>query len=143
MPIHLIINFFLKNWKVIAIAAVLSGSFMAGKKWEEAKYARERARTAEAVTLAITKREEEIRENYRKQLEDDARARELLQEDLTLLRMRERDLLTQVGELRLVKPVTQVVVEGCTEDEEIIANPFDADFIRVWNEASRNDSSTE
>lgn len=137
MPIHLIIPFLKKYWKLGAIAIVLFAAFTAGKKWEEAKYARERARTAEAVAVAITKREHEIREQYRKQLEEDTRARMLLQDDLSLLRLRERDLLSQIDELSLVKPASQIVIEGCTEDEKIIANPFSDDFVRLWNDASR------
>ena len=137
MPIHLIIPFLKKYWKLGAIAIVLFATFMAGKKWEEAKYARERARTAEAIAEAITKREQAIREQHRKQVEEDALARELLQEDLGLLRLRERDLLSQINQLSLVKPATQVVIEGCTEDEEIIANPFSDDFVRLWNESAR------
>lgn len=137
MPIHLIIPFLKKYWKIGAIAIVLFGAFMAGKKWEEAKYARERARTAEAIAEAITKREQAIREQHQQQVEEDMLARQLLQEDLGLLRLRERDLLARIDELSLVKPVSQVVIEGCTEDEEIIANPFSDDFVRLWNDSSR------
>ena len=134
MPIQLI----LKYWKVGAIALILFGSFMAGKKWEASKYARERARTAEAVAVAITKREQVIREQHRQQSEEDALAREILQEDLTLLRLREKDLLARVDQLKLVKPAATVVVQGCTEDDEIIANPFSDDFVRLWNESARS-----
>lgn len=137
MPIHLIIPFIKKYWKLGAIAIILFASFMAGKRWEEAKYARERARTAEAVAEAITKREQAIREQHRQQVEEDTRAREILQEDLSLLRLRERDLLARIDQLSLVKPVSQVVIEGCTEDEEIIANPFSDDFVKLWNESAR------
>jgi len=128
-----------KYWKYGALAIVLFGAFTIGKRWEAAKYEKERAEMATAVSKAIIAREQAIRAEHQAQLLVDADARESLATDLATLRTRERDLLTMVDELSLVKPITNVVVEGCEENEAgeqvVLANPFSDDFVELWNEA--------
>jgi hypothetical protein len=132
----------LKYWKFGAIGVLLFGAFMVGKKWEMAKYEKERARAAEAVVMAITAREKVIRDEHQAQLALDAEARTALAFDISNLRARERDLVIQINELNLVKPIQDLRIEGCTEHEEgttlVLANPFSSDFVRVWNESSRS-----
>lgn len=131
--------FIKKYWKFAALAIVLFGAFTVGKRWEAAKYEKERADMATAVSKAIIAREKQIRIEHQAQLVVDTTARESLQTDLATLRTRERDLLGMVDELSLVKTITTVVVEGCENNEEgqrvVLANPFTDDFVQLWNEA--------
>lgn len=127
----------LKHWKLVLVVVMVGAAFETGRRWSASSYEKERAAAATAVAEAIQKREQAIRELHQAQLELDAAARENLQNDLATLRRRELDLLLRIDELEFVKPIADVVVEGCTEDDEIIANPFTADFVSLWNEAGR------
>jgi hypothetical protein len=132
----------LKYWKFGAVGILLMGAFLMGQRWEQAAYEKERTSAAEAIAVAISTREKAIRAEHQAQLAADAEARSALAFDLAGLRTRERELVSRIDELNLVKPITNLVVEGCTEDEEglrvVLANPFSDDFVRVWNESSRS-----
>lgn len=130
----------LKYWKFAAVGILLLGAFMMGKRWEQAAYEKERADIAEATSIAIVAREAEIMRKHKIQVQLDADARGALQADLSALRTRERELVSEIDDLNLVKPIADLQIEGCAENEEgtqvVLANPFSVDFVRVWNESS-------
>jgi len=132
---------FIKNyWKPILVVLAMLAVFLAGAKWEEAKYLEERATIAEANAKAIAERERVVRAEYAAQEELDAAARVELQTDLAALRARERSLIEGIRAAQLIKPTSDLVCEDVevTEDATIIiANPFDPSFRELWNDASR------
>jgi len=135
---------FLKgNWKIIGVAVALGGAFYMGAKWKDSSYAKERIASAEAVATAIQLREAEIRRQHQIQVDIDTAARLTLQGDLSTIRQREKDLMTRVRDLSLVKPIPEIRIEGCFEDDEgqtvVVGNPFSVDFVSVWNDAARTD----
>ncbi len=131
----------LKYWKWIGMGALLLGAFVMGQRWEAAAYEKERADTAQAVVQAIQLREAEIRSQHLIQVEADAEARTTLQSDLAAIRQREQELMTRVHDLSLVKPIPEIRIEGCFENEDttvVIGNPFTLDFVSLWNDTSRH-----
>ena len=147
MPIW-ILNFvgvLRKHWKIFVAVVILLGVFFAGVKYSDAKHARQRAYEAEQVAKAITAREQALREQHRLEMEREAEARVSLQTDLATLRQREKTLIEGIRTAQLTKPPTSLICEAIVEEDDekkiIVANPFSSDFVRLWNETSRNTPS--
>lgn len=145
MPAWIISIFplFRQYGKYIAVVVFLVVIFYGGMRYERNKYERKELELAQEVAEQIAQREREIRDEYAKQQEVDAEARLTLQRDLATIRQREKHLLEQLRTAELVKPADKVVVERIKEIPgecpQVIANPFSDDFVRLWNDASRND----
>ena len=131
------------NWiRIGLITALAIALFVGGCQYANVKHAEEMAdierQKTEAISAAIAERDAE----WRLRLEKEEAARAALQFDLSIIQERERDLLAQIEDAQLTRPVDDVTIEACleTEDEDVklvIANPFSADFVRLYNDSSR------
>lgn len=150
MPIFLLnlLPILKKNWKIIAVIAVVVATFGAGWKangWRlESKYEGEEAKRQAAITAEIQRLEAELRREYVLQLEKVEEINDALSAEITHIRITNDALSAEINATTtLVKSTADVT---CIDNETGIAheaqpNPFSDDFVRLWNAAGgmRND----
>ena len=131
------------NWIRIALIAGMAVSiFGLGYMYANQKHAEHDADTQKAITAAVVAKEKELRDEFAVKLEAERVARLSLQNDLTVIRENRDRLLDRIDEMELTKPVSEVRCEGLMENDDenvrvVLGNPFTADFVSVWNDASR------
>ena len=137
--------FLLSNWKLIAGAGLAIGAFLLGwningNRWESKWNAAVAARAA-----AVEDERIRLRQEFEEQRREDDAAREGLARTLADLRQRNVRLQNDLTSAQLVRePDPQVVVEWRERviREEIdcsvpiLANPFGADFVRLYNDSA-------
>lgn len=134
------------NWTRIAlILSIASLLFAGGYQAASIKHAEHAADVEKQKNYEITKRIDEITQLAKDRLKTEQKARAKLQDDFNQIRDRESILKHQIREARLIKPVATVNIESClevtgeneTKSVHIIANPFNVDFVRLYNNSSR------
>lgn len=131
------------NWIRIALIAGMAVSiFGLGYMKASAVHAKHEADVQKEITARIVAKEAELRDEFAARLAVESEARLSLQNDLTIIRNNRNELLTRIGEMELTKPVADIRCEGLLENDDdsvqiVLANPFTADFVRMWNDASR------
>lgn len=131
------------NWIRIALLAGIAVSiFGLGYMYANQKHAEHEADVQKQITAAVVAKEKALRDEFAVTLERERVARLSLQNDLTAIRENRDRLLDRIDEMELTKPVADINCEGVleTDDENVrivVANPFGADFVRLWNDASR------
>ncbi len=140
MPIFLLkfLPLVRKHWKLVVVAVLLAGAFtsgwrISGTRWE-AKVATERAERQTAVTEAVLARELELRLQWNADLAVAKGVAVRLTLDLTQVRVRNSDLLAEIATRSLVKPT---VISCDITGETVNANPFNDNFVDLWNAAGR------
>lgn len=131
------------NWIRIALIAGMAVSiFGLGYMYSNQKHAEHTADVQKEITARIVAREAELRDEFAARLAVESAARNALQKDLTTIRNNRNELLDRIDEMELTKPVADIRCEGVLENDDesvqiVLANPFTADFVRMWNDASR------
>lgn len=131
------------NWIRIALFAGLAVTiFGMGYLYSDKQHAEHEADVQKQITAAIVAKEAELREEFSARLAVEREARLSLQNDLTVIRENRDSLLDRIDEMELTKPVADIRCEGILENADenvrvVLGNPFTADFVSVWNDASR------
>jgi hypothetical protein len=131
------------NWIRIALIAGMAVSiFGLGYMYASQKHAEHAADVQKEITAAVVAKEKALRAEFEVRLEAERVARLSLQNDLTVIRENRDRLLDRIDEMELTKPVSEVRCEGLMENDDenvrvVLGNPFTADFVSVWNDASR------
>jgi hypothetical protein len=131
------------NWIRIALIAGMAVSiFGLGYMKASQVHAKHEADVQKEITAAVVAKEKELREEFAVRMETERVARLSLQNDLTMIRESRDTLLDRIEEMELTKPVADIRCEGVLENDDdsvqiVLANPFTADFVSVWNDASR------
>lgn len=143
---------FMKNWKLIGALVISVGLFVSGWLVNGWRLGEQIANQKVEVALAYEAKRTELLAEYTVLQEKDTTARLALSRTLAATRAREAGLLKELDDLKLLPPVVEIkvervvetvteVVDGeCTATTTVIANPFSAEFVRVWN-ASADGSS--
>ena len=127
----------LKIWAVVIMVVFV---WFAGRWYEERGWLEREVGELQALREHRDERERLLRAQHDETLVRDRLIREELGRDLTALRQRESILRDELefAELELVKPLNPGNVPGELNCEKtFIANPFGADFIRLFNEYGR------
>lgn len=139
----------LGNWKLIALVAGAAGLFLAGwtvNGWRH-DAALKRAETAYADDLREARGK--VLDEWNAQRAVDDASRVSLTEDLAQLETVNTRLQMELNDAELVKPITVVEERWreriITEESEtcgppVLANPFTAEFARLYNESSHRNS---
>jgi len=133
-------SFLARTWKIWAVVIVIGFVWFAGRWYKERGWLEREVGTLQALRDDAAERERVLRAEHDERLVRDRLVREQLGRDLTALRQRESVLRDELefAELELVKPLNPVTVPGeLTCENTVIANPFGADFIRLFNEYGR------
>jgi len=132
------------NWiRVALIAGIAVSIFGLGYMYASQKHAEHAADVQKEITAAVVAKEKQLRAEFDVRLAAEGEARLSLQNDLTGIREHRDSLIESIRNAQLTKPVGEINIEGCMEmDGEsdvqiVIANPFGADFVSLWNDASR------
>ena len=128
--------------KIALIAAAAFALFVGGCQYANVKNAEEWADYERQKTVAIADRVAELNAEWNVRLHEEETARAILQGDLNVIREHRNSLIDVIQNTQLTKPIEDVNIEACleTDDENVklvIANPFNPDFVGVWNDASR------
>lgn len=133
-------SFIARTWKIWAVVIVVGFVWFAGRWYEERGWLEREVGELQALREHRDERERLLRAQHDEMLVRDRLIREQLGRDLTALKQRESILRDELefAELELVKPLNPVTVPGELNCEKtVIANPFGADFIRLFNEYGR------
>ena len=131
------------NWiRIFLIAGIAASIFGLGYMKASAVHAKHEADVQKEITAAIVAKEAELREEFAARLAVESEARLSLQNDLDALYENRERLLDELAAAELTKPVADIRCEGVLENDDdsvqiVLANPFGADFVRLWNDASR------
>lgn len=131
------------NWiRIGLISTIAAGLFTGGALWSDKKHAEHEADFEKAKTVAIVAREKELEEIWLLRLIEEETSRLTLQKKLVTIRQHRDSLIDEIRNAFLTKPISDIQIEACleTEDENVklvIANPFGADFISLYNYGSR------
>jgi hypothetical protein len=132
------------NWiRIALIAGIAVSIFGLGYMKASQVHAKHEADEQKRITAALVAKEAELREIFTAQLAAEDAARNALQKDLTGIRSHRDSLIAAIRNAQLTKPVSEVRIESCMETDGesdvqiVIANPFGADFVGLWNDASR------
>lgn len=128
--------------RFLLIGALAGALFIGGCQYANVQHAEHAADIEKQKTALIAQRTKELNDEWRARLIEEENARVALQFDLDIIQDNERDLLARINELNLTKPVDQVTIESCLENDDenvqlVIANPFNAEFVSVYNDAGR------
>jgi hypothetical protein len=131
------------NWIRIALIAGMAASiFGLGYMKASQVHAKHEADVQKEITAAFVAKEAELREEFAARLAVERAARSELQNDLTGIREHRDVLIEGIRNAQLSKTVADIHCEGVLENTDdsikiVLANPFTADFVRLWNDASR------
>ena len=131
------------NWiRIGLITALAVALFVGGCQYANVQHAEHTADIERQKVKAIADRERELNAEWRAKLLVEENARMALQFDLTIIQDREKELLAQIRNTKLTKPSDQVTIEACLESDDenvklVVANPFNSDFVRLYNDAGR------
>lgn len=128
--------------KIALITAAAFALFVGGCQYANVKNAEEWADYERQKAVAIADRVAELNAEWNIRLHEEETARVILQSDLNVIREHRNSLIEVIQNTQLTKPIEDVNIEACleTDDENVklvIANPFNPDFVGVWNDASR------
>ena len=131
------------NWiRILLVAGIAASIFGMGYMKASAVCAEREADYERSKAVAIADRVKELNAEWNIRLHEEETARVILQGDLNVIREHRNSLIEVIQNTQLTKPIEDVNIEACleTDDENVklvIANPFNPDFIGVWNDASR------
>ena len=132
-----------KNGVKIALAVTTAlFVFVGGCQYANVKNAEEWADYERQKAVAIADRVKELNAEWNVRLHEEETARVVLQSDLTIIRTHRDSLIEAIRNTQLTKPIEDVTIEACLETDNenvklVIANPFNADFVSLWIDASR------
>ncbi len=128
--------------KIALIAVAAFFLFVGGCQYANVKNDAEWIDYEREKATAIAERVKELNAEWNIRLHEEETARAILQGDLNVIRQHRDSLIEGIRNAQLTKPIEDVNIEACleTDDENVklvIANPFSADFVSLWNDASR------
>jgi len=143
------IGFLKGNWiRLVLLAGIAVAIFGMGYMKASEVHARHDADKQKAITAEIIRREMQIHEKWLLRMKNEENARLTLKNNFDTIRDQRDSLLESIRNRDFVKPISNVNVEGCleTDDEDVqvvIANPFNAAFSSMWNDAGSDPTRTD
>lgn len=140
-----------KSWKPIVAIASAALVFAAGWQVNGWRLKNEMRKNELALARAYEARRSELLAEYERQAAADEAARLALSRNLEDARTRTALLEEELERTRLTPNpaavrVERVLVPGdCANDqpEVVLANPFTADFVRLWNQSASDFGATD
>jgi hypothetical protein len=130
------------NWiRIALIGGIAVSIFALGYMYSNQKHAEHAADVQKLITMAVIAKENELKAQHAARVQEETSARLQLSTDLEELQAHRDSLIEAIRNTQLTKPVAEVRVESCLESDDeniqvVVANPFSADFVRLWNDGS-------
>ena len=134
--------------RIMLIAGLAGSLFVGGCMYSDKQHAEHAADVERQTTVAIVEAVEAENARWQARFDEENAARIKLQSDLSAITDHRDALIEGIRNAQLTKPLDDVTIEACleTEDENVklvVANPFTAEFVGLYNDASKAGGSPE